>query len=142
MKFNCSTIINKPLEDVTKAFLDIESMKFSHKGFIDKYLIEGNPNEVGSKYTLKFEKFEMTEAILENNLPHFFSGLYEHKHMSNTMITFFEAIDKTKTKFSSEIEYTEFKGILIIIMSKLFPSMFRKQGEKWLERFKIYVENL
>ena len=142
MKFKCSTIINKPIEDVTKAFLDVESMKYSHNGFIDKYLIDGNTNEVGAKYKLKFEKFEMTETIIENNLPHSFSGLYEHKHMTNTMNTYFEAIDTNKTKFSSVIEYTEFKGFMIKIISKLLPSMFKKQGEKWLERFKIYVENL
>lgn len=142
MKFTCSIIIDKPIEDVTKAFLDVESMKHSHNGFIDKVLIEGNSFEVGAKYKLVYKKFIMTETITENNLPNSFSGLYEHKHMTNTMNSYFEAIDDTKTKFSAVIEYTEFKGFMIKIISKLFPSMFKKQGEKWLERFKGYVEAL
>ncbi len=142
MKFSCSTTINKPIKEVTDAFLDPESMKQSHEGFINKELISGNPNEVGTKYKLIYKKFEMTETIAANNLPDNFSGLYEHKHMTNTMSSKFEVISENETRFSSEIEYIKFNGFVIKVMAKLFPGMFKKQGEKWLQRFKIYVEHI
>lgn len=142
MKFTCSTTINKPINEVVDAFLDPESMKQSHQGFIDKELISGNTNEVGAKYKLIYKKFEITETITNNNLPNSFSGLYEHKHMTNTMNSTFEAISENTTKFSAEINYTHFNGFVIKVMAKLFPGMFKKQGDKWLQRFKFYVENL
>lgn len=141
MKFSCSTVINKPIKEVTDAFLDPESMKQSHEGFIDKELISGKPYEIGAKYRLIYKKFEMTETITGNDLPNSFSGLYEHKHMTNTMNSTFETISQNETKFSSEIEYIKFNGFVIKVITKLFPGMFKKQGEKWLQRFKAYVES-
>lgn len=142
MNFSCSIIINKPIKEVTDAFLDPESLKQSHEGFIGKELISGDPNETGAKYKLIYKKFEMTETIIRNNLPQSFSGLYEHKHMTNTMVSKFEAIDNNVTKFSANIEYTKFNGFVIKVMAKLFPGMFKKQVGKWLQKFKAYVENL
>lgn len=142
MKFNCSIHINKPLKVVTEAFLDPESMKHSQEGFIGKELLSGNANETGAKYKLIYKKFEMQETIIENNLPHSFEGLYEHKNMTNTMKSSFKAISENETAFSAEIDYTEFNGFVIKIIAKLFPSMFKKQGDKWLQRFKVYIENL
>lgn len=141
MKFTCSIIIDKPIKEVADAFLDPECMKQSHQGFIGKELISGNANEVGAKYKLIYKKFEMTETITNNDLPDSFSGLYEHKHMTNTMNSTFDAISENQTKFSAEIEYTHFNGFVIKVMAKLFPGMFKKQGDKWLQRFKAYVES-
>lgn len=142
MKFSCSIDINKPINEVIEAFLDPESMRQSQDGFIEKQPISGNPHEVGTKSKLIYKKFEMFETITANNLPNKFAGLYEHKNMTNTMESKFEIIDDNKTRFSAEIEYTQFKGFMIKIIAKLFPGMFKKQGDKWLERFKIYTENL
>lgn len=142
MIFSYSTKIKKPREVVIDAFLDVECMKTSHKGFVDKKLISGKPNEVDTKYKLIFKNFEMTETILSNDLPNSFSGLYVHKHMTNTMHSYFESINANETHFSSTIEYTEFNGTFIKIVAKLFPNMFKKQGKAWLYRFKDYVENL
>ncbi len=71
----------------------------------------------------------MPETITANNLPYSFSGLYEHKHMTNTMTSKFESISDNETKFSSEIEYIKFNGFAIKVMAKLFPGMFKKQVE-------------
>ena len=141
MKFSCTTSIKRPIQEVADAFIDPKSMKQSHEGFIRKELISGDHNENGTKYKLIYKKLDMTETIIDNNLPKSFSGLYEHKHMTNTMKNFFESISENETKFSAEIEYTEFKGFLIKTIAKLFPGMFKKQGDKWLLRVKNYCEN-
>lgn len=142
MKFISSIIINKPLDQVVEAFLDPESLKKSQKGFIKKEIIKGQPNEVGTVSKLIYEKFEMIETITANDLPNSFSGFYEHKLMTNTMRSTFEAISSNQTKFSTEIEYKQFKGLLIKIIAKLYPGMFIKQVKEWLQQFKSYVENL
>ena len=141
MKFTCSIIIDKPVVQVVEAFLDPEAMKHSQNGFLDKVLISGKQNEVGAKSKLIYKKFNMMETVTENNLPNSFSGLYEHKNMTNTMQSKFKSIDYNKTMLSAEIEYTELKGFVIKVIAKLFPGMFKKQVDLWLKRFKNYVEN-
>lgn len=142
MKFTCSISIDKPINIVIDEFLNPESLKRSMKGFIKKELIKGDLHTTGAKSKLYYDKFEMEETILENNLPLFFYAQYDHTHMSNTMKTSFKSLSANETKISVEIHYTIFKGFVVKIMSKLFPSFFKKQTQKWLNQFKKYTENL
>lgn len=142
MKYNNTIIINKPRNIVVDAFFDPESLKYSQNGFIKKELIKGQPNEVGSVSKLIYKKFEMTETIMSNDIPNRFSGRYDHKNMSNTMVCYFEAIDNSSTKFTSEIEYTHFNGFVIKMIARIFPGMFKKQIDTWLTKFKTYVESI
>ena len=53
----------------------------------------------------------------------------------------FVAINENKTRYTSEIHYTEFNGFIVKVMAKLFPGMFKKQVLKWMQLFKVYVES-
>ncbi len=79
----------------------------------------------------------MTETITNNNLPYSFSGLYEHKHMINTINSTFEAINENRTKFSAEIDYTKLNGFVIKVMAKLFPGMFKNKETSGCKVLKI-----
>ncbi|MFD0962473.1 hypothetical protein [Pseudofulvibacter geojedonensis] len=140
MKFTCSVCINKPVNTVIEEFLNPESLKRSMKGFIKKELISGELHATGAKSKLYYDKFEMEETILENNLPMFFYAQYDHTHMSNTMKTTFKPLSDNETQIITEIHYTIFKGFVIKIISKLFPNFFKKQTQKWLNEFKKYTE--
>ncbi|WP_282135814.1 SRPBCC family protein [Seonamhaeicola maritimus] len=140
MKFTCSININKPKLDVVKHFEDPEALKQSQKGFQRIDHLSGNKKEAGAKSKLFYAKFEMIETIIENKLPDTFEAQYDHKNMSNTMHTEFVAINDHETKLTTIIEYTRFTGFIINVMARLFPSMFRKQVDKWLVKFKYYVE--
>lgn len=140
MKFTCSININKPKLDVVKHFEDPEALKQSQKGFQSIDHLSGNKGEAGAKSKLIYDKFEMIETIIENKLPNTFEAQYDHKNMSNTMHTEFVAINDHETKLTTIIEYTRFTGFIINVMARLFPSMFRKQVDKWLVKFKYYVE--
>lgn len=141
MKFTCSIDINSNIAKVKEFFLNPDNLKHFQDGFIKKELISGAPGEKGAKSKMIYEKLELTETIITNNLPEEFLALYEHKHMTNTMKVRFIELGDNQTCYISEIEYTKFNGFIVKLIAKLFPAMFKKQVQKWLVQFKNYVEN-
>lgn len=144
MKFTCSVTIDQPLDRVVQLFKDPSKLKEYQPGFLRKEHISGTPWEEGavSKMYYEFRKGEMelTETVMKNDLPHEFLGHYHHKHMDNTMLCRFIPIDDNTTRYDTGIEYTAFRGFMPKMMAKLFPGMFRKQVQKWLDNFKAYAE--
>ncbi len=141
MKFTCSIDINANIDKVQFVFLDASKLQYYQDGFRSKTLISGTEGSIGAKSQIVYEKLELMETILTNNLPGEFLALYEHKHMTNTMRVELISIAKDRTQYVTEIEYTKFNGFVIKVIAKLFPSMFKKQVQKWLEQFKNYIEN-
>lgn len=140
MKFTCTTKINVSRDKVATLFTKEEILKESQQGFIKKELLEGEPWKDGSTSKLYYKNMELTETILQNKLPEEFRALYEHKDMVNTMHCTFTVLSKDTTQLDQEIHYTEFRGFMPKIMSTLFPGLFKKQVQKWLEKFKEVVE--
>lgn len=143
MTFNCTVIINKPISAVVPLFSNPKYLKDYQDGFIKKVLISGEAGQVGAISKMYYKQgkgeMELTETILENKLPDYFLGSYHHKHMDNTMKSTFEALSDTQTKYSAEIDYTAFRGFIPKLM-RFFPSIFKKQVEKWLVNFKAFAE--
>jgi len=108
-------------------------------------LLSGDKDQVGAQTRMlyKFGKsdMELIETIRDNNLPHSFEALYEHKHMDNTMLTSFDDMGNDITLYSTQVNYIELKGLMIKIMAKLFSGKFKKGPEKWMQQFKIFVES-
>jgi len=121
-------------------FENPDNLKEWQDGFISIESISGTHGEIGAKSKLIYEKLELIETILRNELPEEFKATYEHKHMVNTMSCRFKKIDSNMTRFEQEIHYTKFNGFVIKLMVKLFPRMFKKQVQKWLDQFKAFVE--
>jgi len=142
MKFTCSIDINKNANVVSELFLNPDNLKHYQDGFKSKTLISGSSGHIGAKSKMVYEKLELIETIIKNDLPNEFIGLYEHKHMTNTMKVQFVPIEENKTRYISEIEYTKFNGFVINVIARLFPNMFKKQVQKWQSQFKTYVESL
>lgn len=140
MKFSCHIDINLPIHLVIKIFENPKNLKEWQDGFRSITPISGIPGEVGSKSKLTYDKLELIETILRNELPEEFKAKYEHKHMVNTMSCKFKEIEPHITRLEQEIHYTEFNGFLPKLMAKLFPGMFKKQVQKWLHQFKTFAE--
>jgi len=85
MKFTCSIDINANIDRVQSVFLDSSTLQQYQDGFRSKTLISGTEGLKGTKSKMVYEKLELVETILTNNLPDEFLALYEHKHMTNTM---------------------------------------------------------
>ncbi len=141
MKFNCSVDINQHTDKVVDIFSNPKHLKYIQEGFISKELISGIAGEKGAKSKMTYEKLELIETVITNNLPEEFYALYEHKHMTNTMKVSFIVLNDSKTRYNSEIHYTKFNGVFIKVITKLFPKMFKKQVLKWMNLFKNYAEN-
>lgn len=144
MNYSGAIIINKPREIVTKIFINPDHIKEYQDGFVKKTLQRGEMGETGavSKLFYKYGKRDMilTETIISNNLPDSFVAQYHHKHMDNSMKCKFLKIDENTTKYEYTFEYTRM-SLMPKLMAKLFPNMYRRQGEKWMNQFKVFVEN-
>ncbi len=146
MKFNCSVVINRPREIVVRLFSDPENLRSYQEGFISKELISGDEGEKGAVSKMLYRQgkgqMELTETIVRNELPEVFEGWYHHKYMDNTMISRFTELNANQTRYDAEIEYTVFRGVIPKIMAWLFPGVFKKQVQKWLNNFKNFAENM
>ncbi|MFT5167974.1 MAG: putative membrane protein [Saprospiraceae bacterium] len=144
MKFKCSVTINSPLDKVVELFINPKNLKEYQDGFIKKELISGVAGQADAISKMYYKQgrgtMELTETIIANNLPEEFFSKYHHKHMDNTMRCNFTALGNNETRYDSELEYTAFRGILPRIMAYLFPGIFKKQVQKWLNNFKTFAE--
>lgn len=144
MKFNCSVTINQPLEKVVKLFKDSNNKKAYQTGFLRQELVSGEEGQKGAISKIYFksgsQEMELTETIITNQLPHTFIGQYHHRLMDNTMKSTFTKINTLQTRYVTEIEYTEFRGMMPKLMAYFFPDTFRKPPQKWLNNFKKFVE--
>lgn len=144
MKYTCTVDISLTFHECANLWADERHFHLWQDGFQSIIPLEGKPSEVGSTATILLEqgkrKMELKETILTNNLPQEKKALYEHIHMSNTQTTKFEKIDEDHTRLISEVEYTQFNGFMPKMMGKLFPGMFKKQSQKWLDQFKAFAE--
>jgi len=140
MKFNCAIDINRSIKDVSDAFQDTEVMKVCQDGFIEIIHLSGEKGKKGATAKIIYERLELIETIIENDLPELFFAKYDHKHTSNTMKVSFKEISPVKTEYCTEIEYLEFKGTIVKLMAKIAPFFFKKQVMKWMKLFKLHLE--
>lgn len=144
MKHSGNIKIHQPLAKVAQFFADPQYLKEYQDGFIKKELIQGEKGTVGaiSKMYYRHGNRDMVliETITKNELPHTFEAHYSHKHMDNTMKCNFIALNEHTTQYEFEYEYTRINWVMPRLMAILFPSMYRKPAEKWLQQFKTFVE--
>ncbi len=144
MKFKGSIEIDKPQEVVALFFINPDYLGEYQEGFLRKELVSGNVGEKGAiskmYYAMGKREMELTETVIANNLPNVFEGHYHHKHMDNTMKCTFTALEPNKTLYESEIEYTRINWVMPRLMAILFPGMYKKPAQRWLNNFKAFVE--
>jgi len=144
MKITGSLEINKPQRTVAELFADPQYLKEYQDGFQKKELISGQMGQDGAVSKMYYahgrRTMELTETITANRLPDSFEAFYHHKHMDNTMVCKFVPLDENKIRYDYEFEYTRINWVMPRLMAILFPSMYRKQGEKWMRQFKEFVE--
>jgi len=146
MNYTCTIDIDLPLDKLANLWADTRYFEKWQDGFQSIEQLEGQPGSVGAKSRFSYQqgkrKIELIETIISNNLPHEKKARYEHIHMTNTQTTRFERVSENKTRFISEVEYTKFSGFMPTLMATLFPGMFRKQSQKWVNQFKEFAENM
>ncbi len=145
MKFECHVDIDAPRDKVIELFDNFDNLKEWQDGFIRHEHIEGVSGQPGAKtrmfYEMRGKEMELIEIVEVRDLPHEFSGTYVHKSMTNTLKNYFEELDGgTRTRYRSICHYTELNGFIVKTMAFLFPGIFKKQVQKWMDQFKAFVE--
>jgi uncharacterized membrane protein len=143
MKYTCTVQINAPINKVVELWQDEANFKDWQDDFESIEHLEGVANTEGAKAKIVFNgkpRIELLETIISMNLPTEKLALYEHIHMTNTQSSRFTAIDDKTTLYTSEVEYVKFNGLMIKLIAKLFPGKFKAQSQKWMEQFKVFVE--
>lgn len=144
MKYTGSVVINRPIDVVAKWYADPEHLGEYQDGFVRKELIKGEMGQEGaiSKLYYKYGKRDMIleERVVKNRLPHSFEAFYHHKHMDNTFVARFTDLGNNKTRYETDVHYVRINWFMPKLMAILFPSMYRKAGEKWMKNFKTFVE--
>lgn len=144
MKYTCTVLIKKPIQEVVDLWSDESYFNQWQDGFKSSTLLSGIANTEGakSKLILNDKRYiELIETIITSNLPHEKTALYEHSHMTNTQSSKFKAIDEHTTEYTSEVEYIKFNGLFITLIAKLFPKKFKAQSQKWMDQFKTFSES-
>ena len=144
MNFTCTVDIQVPRSKVVALFEAVEHLKEWQDGFQSLTHLSGEKGKEGAKskmvYHQKKRVIELEETILVSNFPEEFTGEYVHIHMTNTMQNIFTELDENTTRWTANIEYTKLNGFVVKVLAKLFPSMFRKQTQKWMDQFKAFAE--
>ena len=141
VKFSCDVEIDAPRELAASIFAVPENKRHWHDDFVDHEQDQGNPGTPGSVTKLNFKKFTLIETVVSNSLPDEYTGEYLAEGICwNTMANRFIDLGNNRTLYEVDIEY-KFIGLIVKIMAKIMPGMFKKQVQKTLDRFKQYVES-
>lgn len=143
MKYTTEIIVDVPLAEFLKKFNDTQNLKHWQRGLISYDHISGVPGEIGSKMLLVYDfgnrKMELTETIMENNLPHSMYTSYDTNGMSNIQKNYFEGINDTQTKWKSKNEFIP-TSFMLRLMTLIMPGAFKKQTKKYMVDFKNFAE--
>ena len=144
MKFTGSVDNDRPRQVVADLFADLDNRTEYQDGFEGWELVSGTPGEDGAVYKLHYSNrgrpMLLTETVVANRLPDSYEAFYEHSHMDNTLTTTFTALNDNRTRYEIDGEYTALRGFMPNLMSRLFPGLFTKQAQKWLDNFKVFAE--
>ena len=144
MKFTCSAEINLPVKRVSALFNDPNNLERWQEGFISHQHLRGIPGEAGAKSRITIlhrnRRMILIETIIFKNLPFELDALYEQEHMVNTLANRFISINENKTQYEAQVEYIKFIGFMPKLMALLMPGMFKRQTQKWVNRFKAFAE--
>lgn len=142
MEYKCEIEIDLPVEKVVELFDNQDNLQKWMEGLKKIEHISGTPGMPDAQTKLYFDmgkrKVEMIETIKTNNLPEEFTAKYEASGVVNIAKNSFEAVAGDKTKYVTHQEF-QFKGMMKL-MGLLMPGAFKKQTQKYLERFKEFAE--
>ena len=142
MKYTASIVIEKPIDEIAKLFLDPENLHKWMEGLVSVDLYEGTAGKRGAKSKLHFihgkRKMDMLETILEIDMPNRMVVTYESKGMSNIIFSSLEKIDKNRTNYNTKQEFKMYGFMKVVAF--LAPAMFKKQTNKILTNFKNFAE--
>lgn len=143
MKLNFEIEIDAGLDDVWAAFTNPDNMRRWVQNFESFTPKSGIPGQTGATAEVAFnengKRVVMRETITERRDPDFLAGSYETDHGTTVIVNHFEAIDESRTRWTSWCRFT-MPG-LMRLMSIFVGRIVRKRTEGDMQRFKLMVES-
>ena len=145
MKFKLELTINKPREEVWKAFDSTENLKQWQPSLKKFEHVSGSPGRAGAVSTLTYEEnereFSLTERIILREEPYRFDGIYENEFSDSFIKNTFIEKGASETLWVSETKF-KFKTLLMKIIGPLMKRNFVRRTYRDMERFKELAESL
>lgn len=145
MKFKLELTINKPREEVWKAFDSTENLKQWQPSLKKFEHVSGSPGQPGAVSTLTYEEnereFSLTERIILREEPYRFDGIYENEFSDSFIKNTFIEKGARETLWVSETKF-KFKTLLMKIIGPLMKRNFVRRTYREMERFKELAESL
>lgn len=143
MKYVVEVVINKDREFVVNQMRDKEAAFKWMEGLQSFDLIEGNNEEINSKYKMVFlnkgRKEEMIETITDFDPPKQITTVYQMGSVVNECVNIFEE-NNEKTTYRMNVDFKF--GLPWVLFAWAMKPMFKKQSLKGMIAFKDYVESL
>lgn len=143
MKYSCETTINLGRDQVIALFDDPDNLHKWQEGLVSFEHATGEYGQAGSTSNIHYKmgrrEVHMVETIVNRNVPDGFSATYEADGVRNLVENTFSEPEPGKTHWLVETEF-KCKGILLNLMAKLMPGMFKKQTVKFMNDFKAFAE--
>lgn len=143
MKYTLTIDIDQPRKKVIELFDKPDNLKHWQPGLISFEHLSGEPGTVGAKsrilYKMGKRETEMTETIIEYNLPEKMLSTYEANGVLNIQENYFEEINENQTRWISVCEF-QFNNFAMKLMGWIMPGAFKKQSYKFMKHFKEFAE--
>ena len=145
MKYKLEFIINKPREEVWKAFDSTENLKQWQPSLKKFELVSGTPGQPGAVSMLTYEEnereFSLTERITLRDEPGRFDSVFENEFSDSLIKNTFIEKGASETLWVSETTF-RFKTLIMKIVGRLMKRNFVRRTYRDMERFKEFAENL
>ena len=142
MKYTCQIEINKDLEGVIALFDSEENLFKWQPELVSFEHLSGEKGEEGARSKLLYKmgkrEVEMVETIHKKNFPSEFVVQYEAKGVWNEVANHFSQTEEGKTLWRATSHF-KFGGFMKL-MGWLMPGAFKKETNKYLNRFKEFAE--
>ncbi len=144
MKYSLELTIDLPRDRVIELFDNMDNLKHWQPELISWEHLDDHPGEPGSQtklvYLMGKKEVEMIETIVKRKMPEEFTATYEAKGVWNSVENYFLEVDETTTTWVLGTEF-KFTGLIMQLVGKLMPGMFKKQSYKYMVQFKKFAES-
>lgn len=143
MHYKTEITVNVALDEFVKKLQNPYNRKHWQKGLVLLEHINGQPGMIGSKMKLHFHfgkrKLNLTETVIESNLPENFQASYDNEDMYNIQKNYFSRTKDGYTKWISENEFYP-KTFFMKLMTTFMKNTFKKQSLTYMSDFKKFAE--
>ena len=143
MKYTTEVTIARLPDKVLETLADSRHYSEWMDTLVSQEVLEGEPGQVGTKTRLSHKmgrrEVAMVETITQRDDPRQMTATYEADGVWNQALNRFEALEDGGTRWVMETEF-RCKGVMWL-MTKIMPSMFKRQTEKTMNAFKTFIES-